>query len=171
MILKRRLPSKQSSARTSFGVERLSDHTSLSPCLFGGLEWSCSPTSSGYQIRSTSRNDLPTFSRSERTVPVRMSTGLRTPWLDQERVVAKGRLIRRQPITRPYGVIIAYPRSQLGRSTCRARGISESVALRVLCSNCALSPAPQRACRSGRDSQWFSCGGGTPHTRDDSSSP
>jgi hypothetical protein len=66
--------------------------------------------------------------------------------------------------------IIAYPRSQLRRSTCRARGISESVALRVLCSNYALSPAHQRACRSGRDSQSFSCGGGTPHTRDDSSS-
>src|ERR1019366_8150513 len=66
--------------------------------------------------------------------------------------------------------IIAYPRSQLRRSTCRARRISESVALRVLCSNCALSPAPQRACRSGRDSQLFSWGGGTPHTRDDSSS-
>jgi hypothetical protein len=58
----------------------------------------------------------------------------------------------------------------LGRSTCRARRISESVALRVLYSNCALSPAPQRACRSGRDSQLFSCGGGTSHTRDDSSS-
>src|SRR5258708_2357563 len=51
-----------------------------------------------------------------------------------------------------------------------ARRISESVARRVLCSNCALSPAPQRACRSGRDSQLFSCGGGTPHTRGDSSS-
>jgi len=67
--------------------------------------------------------------------------------------------------------IIAYPRSQLRRSTCWARGISESVALRVLFSNCALSPAPQRACRSGRDSQSFSCGGGTCRTRDDSSSP
>ncbi len=66
--------------------------------------------------------------------------------------------------------IIAYPRTQLRRSACRALGISESVALRVLCSNCALSPAPQRACRSGRDSQSFSCGGGTPRTRDDSSS-
>jgi hypothetical protein len=34
--------------------------------------------------------------------------------------------------------------------SCRARGISESATLKVLCSNCALSPAPQRACRSGR---------------------
>src|SRR6266853_2278006 len=73
-------------------------------------------------------------------------------------------------ITRPCGVIIAYPHSQLRRSTCRARRILESVALRVLCSNCALSPAPQRACRSGRDTELFSCGGGTPHTRDDASS-
>ena len=56
------------------------------------------------------------------------------------------------------------------RLTCRARKISESVTLTVLCSNCASSPAPQRACRSGRDSQSFSCGGGIPHTRDDSSS-
>ena len=76
----------------------------------------------------------------------------------------------RHSAIRKRGGVIAYPRPQLRRSTCRARGISESVALTVLCSNCALSPAPQRACRSGRDSQSFSCGGGTPHTRDDSSS-
>ena len=56
------------------------------------------------------------------------------------------------------------------RQFCQARGISESVTPTGLCSSCALSPAPQRACRSGRDSQSFSYGGGTPHTRDDSSS-
>jgi hypothetical protein len=68
----------------------------------------------------------------------------------------------------PLSLPIHVPSS--GGRACRALRISESVALRVLCSNCALSPAPQRDCRSGRDSQLFSCGGDTPHIRDDSSS-
>ena len=74
----------------------------------------------------------------------------------------------RSPPTNAAPLIIAYPRSELRRSTCRTRRISESAVPRELCSNCALSPAPQRACRSGRDSQLFSFGGGTPRTRDGS---
>jgi hypothetical protein len=41
------------------------------------------------------------------------------------------------------------------------RRLSESAALKGLCSNCVLSPTRQRVYRSGQDSRSSSCGGGT----------
>jgi hypothetical protein len=88
------------------------------------------------------------------------------------RVGGRSRLCTLLPRTGTISSIVAVPLSTFAAQavTGWAGEISKSVPLRVLCSNCALSPRPQKACRSCRDSQSFSCGVGTPHTRGDSSS-
>jgi hypothetical protein len=106
-----------------------------------------------------------------------------TPAPFQNLMILEGMPDALQPLWSNRPPVVSWPRG-FGRAVARTRvcikrtvqttkrllgpysRVQWAAALKALCSNCALSPARQRACGSGRSSQLFSCGGGTPHPRE-----